>query len=82
MTARLPNYDEGEVAEWLERMRGEFRAYEGRMASMCESAVDQDGFAATCALVEARGLELLRREALINGDTGVALAWALIAAAP
>ncbi len=81
MTARLPNYDEGEVNAWLDRMRGEYGAYEGRMASMCEAAVDQDGFAEICAAVEAEGGKLLRHEALINADSGTALAWVLIAAA-
>lgn len=81
MTARLPNYDEGEVVGWLERMRGEFNAYEGRMASMCEAAVDEAAFTAVCANVEAAGFELLRHEALANADTGIPLAWVLIAAA-
>lgn len=81
MTARLPNYDEGEVAEWLERMRGEFLAYEGRMASMCEAAINENTFATLCTEIEAAGFELLRNEALLNAGTGVPLAWALIAAA-
>ena len=81
MTARLPNYDEGEVAEWLQRMRGEFLAYEGRMASMCEAAIDENAFMTLCTEIEAAGFELLRNEALLNAGTGVPLAWALIAAA-
>lgn len=81
MAARLPNYDEREVAEWLARMRGEFSAYEGRMASMCEAAVDESAFASLCADVEAAGFELQRREALLNTETDIPLAWALIAAA-
>ena len=81
MTARLPNYDEAEVAAWLDGMRGELKAYEGRMASMCEAALDASAFAALCANVEAAGFELERREALITSDSGTPLAWALIAAA-
>jgi len=81
MTARLPNYDEKEVAAWLEGMRGELEAYEGRMASMCEAALDADAFATLCADVEAAGFELERREALVTRDSGTPLAWALIASA-
>ena len=81
MTARLPNYDEGQVAAWLERMRGELKTYEGRMASMCNAALDTDAFSALCADVEAAGLELERRDALVATDSGTPLAWALIAGA-
>ena len=81
MTARLPNYDEGQVAAWLERMRGELKTYEGRMASMCNVALDTDAFSALCADVEAAGLELRRRDALVATDSGTPLAWALIAGA-
>ena len=81
MTARLPNYDEGEVAEWLQRMRGEFLAYEGRMASMCEAAIDENAFMTLCTEIKAASFKLLRNEALLNAGTGVPLAWALIAAA-
>jgi len=81
MTARLPNYDEGEVATWLEGVSGELDAYEGRMASMCDAALDPAAFATLCANVEAAGFELQRREPLVATDSGIPLAWALIAAA-
>lgn len=81
MTGRLPNYEEREVTEWLERMRDEVKAYEGRMSSMCDAAIDEDTFTAVCSDIEAAGFELLRHEPLLNTDNGVPLAWALIAVA-
>ncbi len=81
MSSRLLNYDEQEVAAWLEGMRGELKAYEGRMASMCDAALDANAFTRLCGDIEAAGFTLERREAVVTAGSGTPLAWALIAAA-
>ena len=76
---RMPNYDPGEVLDWLRRMQAEIEAYGGRMRSMCDSAIDADEFETLCRRIENDGFDLTRRDPLMIPDRGEPLAWALLA---
>lgn len=82
MHERMPNYDAADVLGWLAGMRDELAAYVGRMASMCDAAIDESEFQALCAELRQLGFELPRAEPLINPQSGVPLAWSLVARRP
>ncbi len=75
---KLRNYDPAEVIGWLKRLEDEVRAYAGRVASMCEAALDEDAFRAWCQRLEHHGLRPDRADAIFAGDRMVPLAWALV----
>lgn len=76
---RLARYDPDEVLGWMRQMQSEIDAYAGRMASMCEAAIDESGFGELCRHIESGGFRLLRKDALIVPERNTALAWAIVA---
>ncbi len=79
---RMAHYESTEVLDWLKRMQDEVRAYAGRMASMCESAIDAGAFEQLCDKLRGQNYELLRSEPLVVPGRDLPLAWALVAAKP
>ncbi len=79
MHGRMQHYEPSEVLGWLRKMEGEVQAYAGRMASMCNAAIDAEVFEKLCDKLKGQGHKILRGEALINPDQNVPLAWALVA---
>ncbi|WP_405234418.1 class I SAM-dependent methyltransferase [Lentisalinibacter salinarum] len=79
MHERMARYEPADVLGWLERMDAEVQAYAGRMASMCEAAVDEEAFRGLCARAREAGFTLLREDELGVAETGVPLAWVLVA---
>jgi len=79
MHERMARYEAADVLGWLQRMDAEVHAYAGRMASMCAAAVGEDAFRGLCARAREAGFTLLRDDELTVPETGVALAWALVA---
>ena len=79
MHSRLRHYEPDEVGGWLSKMQGEVDAYEGRMASMCDAAIDAAAFDALRLSISDKGLAIIKGEALeISGDQ-LPIAWILIA---
>lgn len=78
MQARLRHYDPSEVLGWLSGMDAEFRAYAGRMNSMCASAIDRQTFDDFCGALRQQGYRIRRADALGTPDQSP-LAWALVA---
>jgi SAM-dependent methyltransferase len=76
---RIQHYDPEDVLAWLERMQGELETYEGRMSSMCESALDAESFNRIRTGLEAQGFVLSAAGPLMAPDNKIPLAWALIA---
>lgn len=79
MHKRIAHFDPTEVIGWLKKMHGEIQAYAGRMASMCDAAIDAETFARLCESVQRQGLSILRSEPLTIPERNVPLAWALVA---
>jgi hypothetical protein len=75
----LPNYDPDEISGWLRDIQREMKAYERRMASMCDAAIDASTFARLCNDVRSKNFELVRANALINPERNLPLAWVLVA---
>lgn len=75
----MSRYEAAAVLDWLRGMDAEVRAYAGRMTSMCRAAVSEADFRGLCARADESGFTRLRSDELIDPDTGLALAWALIA---
>ena len=80
MHNRIQNYESSEVLGWLRKMDGEVQAYAGRMASMCNAAIDAKAFEQLTDKLKDQGYKILRGDALVNPDQDVPLAWALVAA--
>jgi hypothetical protein len=76
---RIQYYDPDEVLSWLTRMEKELDTYAGRMASMCDAAIDEASFGQLCAKLEGRGFVLHTHGPLMPPDNDVPLAWAIIA---
>ncbi len=68
------------MLSYLRKITGEVQAYEGRMASMCNVAIDAEVFKKLCDKLQCQGFEILRGDPLTNPDHNVPLAWALVAA--
>jgi ubiquinone/menaquinone biosynthesis C-methylase UbiE len=77
--ARMSHYDPDEVGGWLSKMQEEVAAYEGRMASMCDAAIDAAAFDALRQSVSDKGLEIVKSEALEISGSQLPIAWTLIA---
>lgn len=75
----IQRYDPSEVLDWLNRMDGELQAYAGRMASMCESAIDSETFGRLCDGLRGQAFTTIRAAALAEPAEQPPLAWALIA---
>lgn len=80
MHERMGRYEPADVLGWLQRMDAEVQAYAGRMASMCEAAIDEEAFRRLCDRARESGFALLRDDELSVPETGVPLAWVLVAA--
>lgn len=79
MHRAIQRYDPAEVLDWLDRMDGELDAFEGRMTSMCESALDAEAFDRVCDVVRERGYATMLAGPLYAPGDGRPLAWALVA---
>lgn len=77
--ANMDRYERADVLDWLARMETEIHAYHGRMASMCEAAIDEQAFVSWCERVRSGGFDLLRAEALAGGAGEAPLGWVLVA---
>lgn len=77
--SRMSHYDPDEVIGWLSKMQEEVDAYEGRMASMCNAAVDDAAFDALRQSVADKALEIVKSEALGQSGGQPPIAWILIA---
>ena len=77
--SRMRHYEPSEVLKWLRGMQAEIQAYAGRMASMCNVAIDAQVFERLCATIQDRGYRIVRGEPLAVPDGGLPLAWALVA---
>ena len=72
-------YEPSEVLDWLNRMQDELPAFEGRMASMCDAAIDSDMFERLCENLRRHDFTIVRGNELAVPDQPLPLAWALIA---
>ncbi|MEX0707720.1 MAG: class I SAM-dependent methyltransferase [Woeseia sp.] len=79
MHQRMQYYEPSDVLNWLVAMEVEVDAYEGRMQSMCDAAVDFAGFDSLCGALQGAGFSIVRREPLVDLSSGAPLAWALVA---
>jgi len=77
--SRMPHYEPGEVIDWLNKLQQETDAYEGRMASMLDVAIDEARFQQLCADLNEQGVEVLRAEPLSTADDRPPVAWVLVA---
>jgi len=77
---RIQYCDPSEVMGWLNKMQSEVQAFAGRMASMCDVAIDADVFEELCERTRAQEFNILRGNSLTNAEDDVAYAWALVAA--
>ena len=79
MHQAIQRYEPVEVLDWLHRMDGELDAFEGRMASMCASALDAETFDRVCDVIRERGYTTMHAGPLYAPGHGRPLAWALVA---
>lgn len=75
----IQRYEPSEVLDWLNGMDGELQAYVGRMASMCEAAIDSETFDRLCNGLREQAFTTIRAAALAEPAEQPPLAWALIA---
>jgi len=76
---QMRHYVPSEVLEWLNRLHGELHAFAGRMASMCDAAIDRTAFERICDGLREHSFSIARADALVNPGQQSPLAWALIA---
>ncbi len=76
---RIQHYEPTEILDWLNRMEGELDAYAGRMASMSESAINDESFEQIKDGLHYRDYTIERAEPLMTPDQDLPLAWMLIA---
>lgn len=79
MHDRMQHYDPGDVLDWLRGMQDELTAYAGRMASMCDAAIDEAQFDGLCEDLRQRGFQFRRRGPLVDPERDLPLAWSLVA---
>ncbi len=79
---RMQHYDGASVVGWLEKMQDAVDAYEGRMASMLNVAIDSAAFKGVVNDLEVSGFEIRRADTLAHSDDDLPLAWAVVAARP
>jgi SAM-dependent methyltransferase len=78
--SRIQYCDPSEVLNWLNKMQSQVQAFAGRMASMCNVAIDAKVFDELCERIRAQKFEILRSSPLTNPEDGVTYAWVLVAA--
>lgn len=78
--SRIQYCDPSEVLNWLNNMQSQVQAFAGRMASMCNVAIDANVFDKLCKRIRAQDFEILRSTPLINPEDDVTYAWVLVGA--
>jgi SAM-dependent methyltransferase len=78
MYRNMSSYDAKEVANWVEGMSKELDAYQGRMSSMVNAALDSSAVSKVIDLVTAQGVSVVRHDTLKLGASQEAFAWALV----
>lgn len=76
---RIQYFDADEVLQWITAMEAELDAYNARMASMMNAAIDRQTFDKICRQLEDDGFELQSADALRPAGEDMPLAWILIA---
>ena len=76
---RIQYCDPSEVLDWLNKMQSEVETFAGRMASMCDAAIDAVAFDELRNRVRAQRFEILRSSPLTNPEDDTTFAWALVA---
>ena len=79
---RRAAYALSDVTGWLDGMKAELSAYEGRMATMRAAAKDRDGMDAVARALVAGGLADVRAEPFALPGDAAPLAWSLRARRP
>lgn len=79
MHERIQYYEPADVLDWLAAMQHEVDAYEGRMRSMCEAAIDKTNFDVACDTLRHAGFEMVQHGPLAASPDAVPLAWMLVA---
>lgn len=79
---RMQHYDGASVVGWLEKMADAIDAYEGRMASMLDVAIDTATFSGVVEDLENGGFEMQRADTLVHSGDALPLAWAIVAKRP
>lgn len=79
MFPRLQNYQPAEVIAWIDGMETALVAYEGRMASMTQCALDDAGVERVARVLTAAGLSVDAPRKLMLRSSGAAGAWILTA---
>lgn len=77
--SNMQGYDPVEVDNWLVRMQDEIDAYAGRMASMCDCAIDVAAFNQVRDELRELGLDTSLAGPLSVKDDALPLAWLLVA---
>ena len=75
----MPKYDETEVLNWLENMRGELATYRTRMSSMLEAAMSEDQFKNLESQFSNDGFKIDVAATLVDTKTDHTMAWAFVA---
>ncbi len=78
--SRIQYHDPLEVLNWLNKMQTQVQAFAGRMASMCNVAIDANVFDTLCERLRAQKFEILRSNPLTDPQDDVTYAWVLVAA--
>ncbi len=76
---RMQHYDLTEIVDWLDTLGREYSAFSGRMASMCESAIDELGFRRICDSLKAGGFTLQTGRTIQEPNRIAPLGWAVVA---
>jgi SAM-dependent methyltransferase len=82
INGRLMHHDPVEVIEWLKNTNSELDAYNGRMSSMCEAALDKATFDELKQGLEEQGFTIEQSGPLGQSESQLPLAWSLIATKP
>lgn len=82
INGRLMHHDPVEVIEWLKNTDSELDAYNGRMRSMCEAALDMATFELLKQGLEEQGFTIEQSGPLRESASHLPIAWFLIAAKP
>lgn len=82
MYSRMQNYVPAEVFAWFDGMSAELVSYEGRMASMTQSALDESKLGALADTLSALGLAVEPPQVLALEESGKPAAWILVARRP
>lgn len=75
--SRIQHYEPTEVTDWLSQMMVELDAYEARMDSMCQAAMDKKAFRKLHNRLEDKGLAIKVGKPLLPGKSSLPVAWVL-----